>query len=177
MGRPIKDMTGMRFGKLTVVGFSHVAENRAAWWDCVCDCGNQCKVEGRKLRSGHKQSCRCFLAESVAQRSATHGLSKTRLFIVWQHMKDRCYNQNHTHFKHYGGRGITVCEAWKDDFKAFYDWAMANGYRDGLTIDRIDVDGHYEPSNCQWITRSDNSRKAALDRRKKNDNKNNNKNA
>ena len=81
-------------------------------------------------------------------------------------MKARCYYKNHTHYTSYGGRGISVCDEWSNNFRAFYEWAMANGYREGLTIDRIDVNGIYEPSNCPWPTKSENSKKAIEDRRK-----------
>jgi hypothetical protein len=84
----------------------------------------------------------------------THGLRKSKLYITWANMKQRCYNPNDSHYKWYGGRGVTICDEWKNDFKAFYDWAIANGYRDSLTIDRVDSTKNYSPDNCRFITMS-----------------------
>ena len=107
------------------------------------------------LNSGHTKSCGCYLSDNRSQNSKknkTHGMTKTRLYVVWRGMKRRCYYPRESSFPHYGGRGITVCDEWNNSFEAFRDWAMANGYRDDLTLDRIDYNGNYEPSNCKWST-------------------------
>ena len=153
--RTLIDLTGKKFGRLTVVGYSHKDSHGACYWECVCKCGSPLIVRGQNLRSGHTQSCGCLQKERVAVANMTHGLKGTRLYRIWIDMKGRCYNPKATCHKDYGGRGITVCDEWKDNFQAFYDWAMPNGYRDDLSIDRIDVNGNYEPSNCRWATASE----------------------
>lgn len=150
MGKII-DLTGQRFGRLEVIGF-HGLERRQAMWDCRCDCGNMCVKRGYLLRSGQTVSCGCILHDILIERNTVHGLSKHPVYNIWQHMKKRCYNKNCLDYKDYGGRGITVCDEWKDDFRSFYDWSMANGWEKGLYIDRINNDGNYEPSNCRWTT-------------------------
>lgn len=87
-----------------------------------------------------------------------HGLRNSRLYRIWTNIKTRCYNAKDPHYSRWGGRGIVMCDEWKDDFKSFYDWAMSNGYSDDLTIDRIDNDGNYEPSNCRWVTAKEQSK-------------------
>lgn len=156
------DLTGQRFGKLTVVGVAqeHPYNTREKVWECRCDCGNSVLVRGYSLRSGHTQSCGCLSVKTIIQRSydndyaKIHGLATSRIYKNYYAMRARCYNTKNQNYPRYGGKGIRVCDEWLNSFEAFYKWAMANGYDDTKTIDRINPDGDYTPDNCRFADAS-----------------------
>jgi hypothetical protein len=146
-------LEGQRFGRLTVIELDGVRKHET-WWRCRCDCGNIHCARGYRLRNGHTQSCGCLHAERFGDITRKHGLAyKVPEYRIWKLMRGRCNSPGSSHYVDYGGRGITVCQRW-DDFTCFYA-DMGSRPSSLHQLDRINNDGNYEPSNCRWATRKE----------------------
>lgn len=148
----IKDLTGLEFGKLTVVSLTEERQGGSPIWLCNCSCGvKDVKVSTRKLNSGHTKSCGCLKSEKLTLSNTKHGQSRSRIYNIYIGMKSRCENKLDKNYDQYGGRGIIVCDEWVD-FNNFHKWSVLNGYTDEMSLDRINNNGNYDPSNCRWVS-------------------------
>lgn len=156
MGKAL-ELTGQRFGRLMVVKRSKPNKGINTAWECLCDCGNTSVVTGPHLKSGHTKSCGCYQKEKISKASIKHGHSLNKkmspTYGSWSHMKTRCLNPNYSLFINYGGRGITFCKRWEKFENFLAD--MGERPEGGYSLERKDVNGNYEPSNCKWIPLGD----------------------
>lgn len=149
------DLTNRKFNMLTVKERVSNSKQGKARWKCLCKCGNYCIVESSKLLNETTKSCGCYRKSRIGDESRKHGKTRTKIYKTWCHIKQRCFDKNDTRYNDWGGRGITICDEWKDDFQAFCDYVskLENFGKVGYSIDRINNDGNYEPGNVRWVTK------------------------
>ena len=149
-----EDLTGHKFGRLTVIEFYVSNKYGQSIWTCECEFGNISHVGRNELKSGCTVSCGCFRRERIVETKTTHGMSQSEIYAEYKNMKNRCYNEQAHNYKYYGGRGIKICDRWRDDIHAFFDDVsiLPNFREEGYSLDRIDNDVDYEPGNVRWAT-------------------------
>ena len=162
-GRKYIDMTGQRFGRLVVVEYSGKTNKNVCLWRCKCDCGREKIVARKNLMGGGTRSCGCLWNDRPQRHGDAARGGRTKLYNIWVSMRQRCSNPDSPAWKWYGGKGICVCQEW-DTYDKFREWALSTGYIEGLSIDRIDSNGNYEPNNCRWIPLEENAARARANR-------------